>query len=147
MGRIKTWLVGLLTALLVGVSGCSVLDTLKSNETIARVALQEATVKVVDNDRDLRNEIVNGAEYLKEYVNADSKVRLTKLEELVVQSDAWQDLSDSKKRIIAAVYEQYKDNLQEKMDDNVVDGEAKVVVNKTFDWVIQAAQGVEFEDS
>lgn len=120
---------------LVFLVGCSILD---QHQASAKLAIQYATLKYVDDDQDKRDRVLDVVANARELAATAST--LDALHEAIHQSISWDRLDDADKLLASNLLDMIRDELKARFDSDVLNPDQVVAVNTVLDWVEEAAQ-------
>lgn len=115
--------------------GCAALD---QHQATAKLAIQYATLKYVDDDAHKRERVQAVVANAREL--AASASTLDAIDQAVRESIDWSKLDDADKLLASALLDVVRDELKARFGDGVLDPEQIVGVNKVLDWIDEAAQ-------
>lgn len=120
---------------LVFLVGCSILD---QHQASAKLAIQFATLKYIDNDDDkaarVQAVVLNAREL------AATASTLDALDEAVRGSIDWSKLDDADKLLASSLLDMIREELRARFGDGALNPEQVVAINKVLDWIDEAAQ-------
>lgn len=115
--------------------GCSMLD---QHQAGAKLAVQFATLKYVDDDADKRERVQAVVANAREL--AATATTLDALDQAVRESIDWSKLDDADKLLATALLDLVRDELRSRFDSELLDPEQVVAVNTVLDWIDEAAR-------
>lgn len=137
MSRSVTWLFLPLLALLV--SGCSFLQSIEPDTK--QLAVQYATLKVIDGDADKAARVVELVQEGRDYVQSDASVSVAALYEGVRDRINWQSLDPADRILVEAILTRARERLRDEIGVGLLDPDQQLKVLTVLDWIEAAASG------
>lgn len=119
------------------IAGCA---TIQENESTARVAVQYATIKILDGDPEKADKVEQIAEEVKAYASGEKPVTVDALIEKAATYIPWEDLDDADTLLVTALLEEIRVRLKERLGDDFVPEDLRVTVDMVAGWVLEAAR-------
>lgn len=121
---------------LLPLGGC---QTLAERESTARLSVQVATIKVIEQSADISGaDVIHHAEAAREVLKGD--VTLAHLVESVRGRIGWERLDAADRLLLDAVLLEAEARLQARIGDGLIAEDARVTVVTLLDWIVQAAR-------
>lgn len=128
-----------LFAVVLLLAGCA---SLQDNQPTARLTVQYATLKVIDNDVEKRDRVVEIAERTLDRLDDTPEATVSALVREVRDQVPWSKLDSADKILIDALLTELEARLIERFGDGVLSEEARLGAATVAEWVISAARMV-----
>ena len=120
------------------VSGCSVLQTVEDSPLAAQLVVQQAALRVIDEDTVRAQRVVEIVVETRPYVDEGS-ITLAMLDQAVRAQIEWERLALADRLLLEAVLDQARADMELRFGAGVLDPEARASVVRVFDWIEDAA--------
>lgn len=120
-------------------TGCGVLATVAEDRN--QLAVQYATLKVMESDRVDGERIVELVSDAREYVSAGESVAISALADAARERLAESGLSPADKILIDAILTRAQERLQTEIGDGLLSGEQRLQLLTVLGWIEGAASG------
>ena len=128
-------LLALAAAALV-LTGCSFLE---ERETTARLTVQYATLKVINDETERAERVRKLISEAREYVSSDTSVTIAFLDTQARARIDWERLDTADRLLIDAVLVEARVELERRIGEGVLDPNATLQLLTVFDWIESAA--------
>jgi hypothetical protein len=126
-------------ALFLFLTGCAVLETVEQNPMVAQLTVQQATLRVIDEDPDKAMRALEITRDVREMISVDS-VTVALLDDFIRVQIDWSKLSLADAQLLMMLLEQLKVELAKRMGEGVLSPEQKVSIDRVIDWVEDSAK-------
>lgn len=120
-------------------AGCSFLQSIEPDTK--QLAVQYATLKVIDGDSDRAARVVDLVQEGRQYVESGASVTVAALYEGVRDRIDWQSLDPADRILIEAILTRARERLREEIGVGLLDPDQQVKVLTVLDWIEAAASG------
>lgn len=135
----KAFLAILLT---LAVTGCAFLDAVEPDTK--QLAVQYATIKVIDGDTTKRDRVLELVERGRKYVTQDDSVTIAALDQGVRDLIRWDSMDAADRLLIDNIIINARERMADEIGSGLLNAEQKAKVLTVFDWIESAAgEGVE----
>lgn len=126
----------LLALTCLALSACSFVD---EREDTARLAVMYATIKVIDEDADRADRVIEITREVKGYASGEASLTVEGLIAEVRDQIRWDRLDAADELLVQALLIELRDRLKERFDGDYIPQDLAITVDKVADWVISAA--------
>ena len=119
-------------------AGCALLDRVEESPMVAKLTVQQATLRVIDEDPAKAMRALEITRDVREMISVDS-VTVALLDDFIRVQIDWSKLSLADAQLLMMLLEELRDRLAERMGEGVLSPEQKVSIDKVIDWVEESA--------
>lgn len=119
-------------------SGCAVLQTVEESPTVAKLTVQQATLRVIGEDTDRAERVVFLTEEIGRYVEQE-KITVELIDSYLRSQIDWQKLSLADAQLLVMLLDELRLRLDERIGGGVLDPNDKVVIQTVLAWVADSA--------
>jgi uncharacterized protein YceK len=129
----------ILVVLAVGLalSGCAALNQIPES-TAAKLTVQQATLRVIDEDVERALRVQELTETVGYYVEQE-KITVELIDTYLRSQIKWQELSLADGQLLVMLLDELRLRLDERIGDGLLDPDDKVVIATVLRWVYDAA--------
>jgi hypothetical protein len=120
-------------------AGCAVLETVEKSPMVAQITVQQATLRVIDEDVEKAVRVLEITRDVREMMSVDS-VTLAVLDDFIRVQIRWEKLSLADEQLLRMLLTEMQDRLAEKFGQGLLTPEDKVSISKVIDWIEDSAQ-------
>lgn len=120
-------------------AGCALLQSVEDSPMMAKLTVQQATLRVINDDPDKAVRVLEITRDVREMMTVDS-VTLAVLDEFIEFQIRWEKLSTADEQLLRMLLQEMQDRLAEKFGQGLLTPEDKVSISKVIDWIEDAAQ-------
>ena len=124
---------------LVGLSGCSLLEVVAEDQN--QLALQYATLKVLERDDVSKERVLELVGKAKTYVNDGDSITVTALVSEARKKLYASSLSPADQMLIEAILARAQERIEARLGDGVLDPDHRVQLMTVLSWIESAANG------
>jgi fructose-1-phosphate kinase PfkB-like protein len=135
ISKLNVWLIiGLMLSVF---SGCAVLDTVSKNES--QLAVQYATLKVLERDGVDRAKLIELVEQARSYVSDEDSILVSSLANGARERLQESNLSFADKMDITAILDTAQERLEARIGSSLLSQDDRVKLIKVQDWIYDVA--------
>jgi hypothetical protein len=135
ISKLNVWLIiGLMLSVF---SGCAVLDTVSKNES--QLAVQYATLKVLERDGVDRAKLIELVEQARSYVSDEDSILVSSLTNGARERLQESNLSFADKMVINAILDTAQERLEARIGSSLLSQDDRVKLIKVLDWIYDVA--------
>lgn len=133
---------GLAAILALLIAGCaSVTRFVEESPTTARLAVQYATLKVIENSSDISaSDVIRNVDRARALITNAGSITLAALSAEVRKGIRWDRLDTADALLLDAVLTEAEAQLWQRIGDGEMSAEAKTTISTLLDWIEQSAQ-------
>lgn len=138
----KRAMIALAVGLAMAIStGCATFTDLFGGEgsTGAKTAVQFATLKVIDEDTERAQRVVEIVDHVRELVDGNTTATLDQVEQTVRDEIEWSELDAAEQLVVSNLIDAVRAELDARISDGTLDADERVAVGNVLDWVSEAA--------
>ncbi len=120
-------------------SGCAVLETIENSPTASKLAVQQATLRVVGEDIEKAERAIFLVDDVRTMVMLDA-VTIGLLDESIRFQIDWRSMSLADAQLLAMLLDELRDRLEVRIGQGVLNPEDKASINTVLDWIEDAAK-------
>lgn len=120
-------------------SGCAVLETVENSPTVSKLAVQQATLRVVGEDIEKAERAIFLVDDVRTMVMLDA-VTIGLLDESIRFQIDWRSMSLADAQLLAMLLDELRDRLEVRIGQGVLNPEDKASINTVLDWIEDAAK-------
>ncbi len=118
--------------------GCT--TTGKPSPIVAQVAVQYATMKVVEKNPSYAPRVIEIARNVREATNGNASATVAVIDALIRSQIKWEKLAPSDRMVVDLLLQAIKDELTARIGSGVLDSDKLLVVAQVATWIETAAQ-------
>ena len=119
-------------------SGCALLDRVEESPFVAKLTVQQATLRVIDEDPEKAVRVLEISGEVRQMIEVDL-VTVALLDEFIRVQVNWEKLSIADAQLLLLLLDELKVQLAERMGEGLLTPDQKVSLNKVVDWVEESA--------
>lgn len=129
-------LILLILAMLPVLFACS---AVQEREPLAEIAVQAATIRVIDNDSEKAQRVITIASQVWQAASDDPQPTVDALIALARAEIRWDRLDPAETNLVNLLLLRTRSELEDKFPDNLIPEDARVTVRTIAEWVIETA--------
>ena len=129
--------IALILIALVGLAGCAAL--LSENEDRGRLAVQYATLKVIDGQQSRADRVQVWVSDAQSYVDASEEVTIDRLDEEVRERVRWERLDAADQLLIDRILTNSRERLEAELSGGLLDEPERQRLGTVLEWIEEAA--------
>jgi hypothetical protein len=118
---------------IVALSGCALLQDVDPNSK--RLAIQYATLKVVDGDQDKAARVLELIERGRQYLNDEESITIAAIDGSVRELIRWDNMDNADRILVDNILLTARKRLMEEIGAGILDTDQKEKVLIVFNWV------------
>lgn len=126
----------LVSGLLFALAGCA---SLQNEEPAAKMAIQAATLKVIDGDTERAQRVHSIADEVIGLVGGDSEATLDVVEERVRDEIRWDRLDQAEQLVASNLVDAVRAEIEARIEGGALDPGDRVAVQNVMEWIRDAA--------
>ncbi len=126
-------------SLMTIMAGCAIYEAAQQNPTASRLAVEQATLRIIDEDDARRARLTGIVEDVRAYIEAEPAVRVDQVMDHARDRIRWGRLSEADAALISALLDEAEHKLAERINDGTLDQEERVSLLRVLDWIEGAA--------
>ena len=119
-------------------AGCALLDRVEESPLVAKLTVQQATLRVIDEDPEKAVRVLEISGEVRQMIEVDL-VTVALLDEFIRVQVNWEKLSIADAQLLLLLLDELKVQLAERMGEGLLTPDQKVSLNKVVDWVEESA--------
>lgn len=120
-------------------AGCAVLQTVEDSPMVAKLTVQQATLRVIDEDPAKAMRALEITQNVREMISVDS-VTVALLDDFIRVQIDWSRLDLADAQLLMMLLEELEVRLAQRMGDGLLSPEQKVSIDRVIDWVEDSAK-------
>lgn len=120
-------------------TGCAVLETVENSPTVSKLAVQQATLRVVGEDIEKAERAIFLVDDVRTMVMLDA-VTIGLLDESIRLQIDWRSMPLADAQLLAMLLDELRDRLEVRIGQGVLNPEDKASINTVLDWIEDAAK-------
>ena len=124
-------------AIVLLASGC---ETTSQTQSLARLAVQYATVMVVENNPERVARVIQIADGIRQTSGDATATTVAHLEALVRDQIRWENLDDRDTALVHLLIRTVRQELEARLGSGLLGPENLLIVNTVAGWIIEAAR-------
>lgn len=129
----------LFTLFFLSVSGCAVLETVENSPTVSKLAVQQATLRVVGEDIERAERAIFLVDDVRTMVMLDM-VTIGLLDESIRLQIDWRSMPLADAQLLTMLLDELRDRLEVRIGQGVLNPEDKASISTVLDWIEDAAK-------
>ena len=119
-------------------SGCALLQSVDEHRFAAKLTVQQAALRVIDEDPEKALRVLEISGQVREMIAVDS-VTVALLDDFIRVQIDWSKLSLADAQLLMMLLDELRTRLAERMGDGLLSPEQKVSISRVIDWVDESA--------
>ena len=119
-------------------AGCSLLQTAEDSPLVAKLTVQQATLRVIDEDVERAERVLELAGQARSMVQVD-EATVDFVDGFIRAQIDWGRLTLADAQLLIMLLDELRDRLAERMGEGLLSPEDRVSINRVIDWIEESA--------